>query len=184
MILKFTIKLWLPRWRSCWWALWEAYRVWGDACPTSNDHRHWQDKESRSWMWGSSYTTHASWIHYLSKMPRFQHWFFLPPTSLLRLRQQVNVVIQKDPLKPKVTAAFLAFMKGLQLGCWWSDGLHSPHFLNQMVKKVMQVRYLASPKYFHTRGAGGMMVPYRPLSLTDLTFAHSTKSHEYPPKYV
>ena len=81
----------------------------------------------------------------------------------------MNVVIQKDPLKPKVTAAFLAFMKGLQLGGYMM-GVFTKVFEFKLSKsQVMQIiRYLASPKYFHTRGAGGMMVPYRPLSWTYL----------------
>jgi len=47
---------------------------------------------------------------------------------------QANVIIQQDPTRPKTSASFAAFLFGL---------------------------YIASPRFFHSKGTKGMLVPYR-----------------------
>ena len=94
-------------------------------------------------------------------------------------RSKVTVILQKDALKLNSSASFVAFLKGVYLswnGCimksqtiekifvtWtlifmyhrmvWDDGPTHP-----------ELRYVASHKYFQTKGKQGLLVPYKHLN--------------------
>ena len=61
------------------------------------------------------------------------------------------MLVQSNPLKPSSSAAFAAFLNGLRLGV-------------PVEVSCMPCRYIASPDYFLTFGASGMMVPYKRLT--------------------
>jgi len=49
-------------------------------------------------------------------IPHLIKFFLVVNIGSPNLRQEVNIAIQSNPLRPHITAAFLAFFKGMFLG--------------------------------------------------------------------
>lgn len=82
------------------------------------------------------------------------------------LRQNMNVIIQNDPLKPKITAAFAAFLTGAWLTL--ISLFQTLSGIQVLLTDYWLLRYLANPKYFFRKGSSGLLIPYKPLVVAQM----------------
>ena len=198
-----------PRWPCRWWLV-EHRRCVDDGIEGDDPWAsgHTEAAASCGQLWGTSHEA-VSWRFFfqegsisLEQYPppvNAKYWLSslvwnLMITNCLRFLRSdidnVNVIIQPDPTRPKISASFAAFLFGMhpattgiqfvfpQNRCGWCNML--------ILLRVYSIstndhpRYIASPRFFHSKGTQGMLIPYKLLGLNTWLFGIDMYWHAHP----